>query len=152
MTEEIKEMTHLEKQKPKKREILFKQRVERAALFLSVEILNLSLFVLHEEARGLRDFCFVLFCFPKLLGFGLKVFLFKDMRSVVACWARDVTIFDMPALGVPAVAQQKRTQLVSMQMWVRPLASLSGLRIQRCHELWSGWQMCLGSRVAVAVA
>ena len=63
-----------------------------------------------------------------------------------------MTIFDMPALGVPAVAQQKRTQLVSMKMWVRPLASLSGLRIQRCHELWSGWQMCLGSRVAVAVA
>ena len=35
--------------------------------------------------------------------------------------------------------------------WVRPLASLSGLRIWRCHELWCRSQMQLGSDVAVAM-
>ena len=40
-----------------------------------------------------------------------------------------------------------------MRMRVRSLASLSGLGIQRCHELWCRSQMWwLGSRVAVAVA
>ena len=36
-------------------------------------------------------------------------------------------------------------------MRVRPLASLSGLRIPHCRELWCRSQMQLGSRVAVAV-
>ena len=35
---------------------------------------------------------------------------------------------------------------------VRPLASLSGLRIRRCPELWCRSQMRLGSHVAVALA
>ena len=35
---------------------------------------------------------------------------------------------------VPIVAQQ-RIQLIPMRMWVRSPVSLSGLRIQRCHEL-----------------
>ena len=34
------------------------------------------------------------------------------------------------------MAQQKRTQLVSMRTQVQSLASLSALRIQRCRELW----------------
>ena len=37
-----------------------------------------------------------------------------------------------------------------MRIWVRSLASLSGLRIQRCPELWCGLQMWLGSQIAVA--
>ena len=37
-------------------------------------------------------------------------------------------------------------------MWVRSLASLSGLRIHCCHELWCRSQTWLGSGVAVAVA
>ena len=36
------------------------------------------------------------------------------------------------SLGSSTVAQQKRTQLVSMRMQVQSLASLSGLRIQHC--------------------
>ena len=40
------------------------------------------------------------------------------------------------SLGVPVVAQWKQTQLVSMRMQVQSLAPLSGLRIQRYHELW----------------
>ena len=38
-----------------------------------------------------------------------------------------------------------------MRMQVRLLASLSGLRIRCCHELWHRLQMRLGSRVSVAV-
>ena len=54
--------------------------------------------------------------------------------------------------GVPIVAQQKRIQLVIVRLWVRSLALLSGLRIQRCRGLWCSSQMQLRSRVAVAVA
>ena len=50
------------------------------------------------------------------------------------------------------MAQQKQTQLVSVRMQVRSLASLSGLRIQHYHELWCKSQMWLGSQVAMAVA
>ena len=39
-----------------------------------------------------------------------------------------------------------------MRMWVLSLASLSGLRIQHCCELWYGLQRQLGSGVAVALA
>ena len=49
-------------------------------------------------------------------------------------------------LGVPIVAQQKQTRLVSMRMQVQYLALLSGLRIWHCCELW-----CLRSGVPVAV-
>ena len=45
-----------------------------------------------------------------------------------------------------------RTQPVSMRIQVRSLASLSGLGIQRCHELQCRSQKWLGSCVAVAVA
>ena len=38
-----------------------------------------------------------------------------------------------------------------MRMLVRSLASLSGLRIWHCRELWCRSQMRLGSGVAVAV-
>ena len=39
-------------------------------------------------------------------------------------------------LRVPDVAQQKQIWLVSMRLQVQCLASLSGLRIRRCRELW----------------
>ena len=39
-----------------------------------------------------------------------------------------------------------------MRMWVRPLASLSGLRIWRCCEPRCSLQTRLGSGIAVAVA
>ena len=44
-----------------------------------------------------------------------------------------------------------QTQLVSMRMWVQPLALLSGLRIQRYYELWYRSKTQLRSHVAVAV-
>ena len=51
--------------------------------------------------------------------------------------------------GVPTVAEQKRIQLASMRLWVPSLASLSGLRIWRCWELWCRSQTWLGSGLAV---
>ena len=44
-----------------------------------------------------------------------------------------------------------RIQLVPMRMWVRSLASLSGLRIPHCSKLQHRLQVCLRSGVAVAV-
>ena len=52
---------------------------------------------------------------------------------------------------VPFVAQRKRIQLVSMRMWVQSQASLSGLRIWCCRELWCRSQAWLISGVTVAV-
>ena len=54
--------------------------------------------------------------------------------------------------GVPIVVQQKGIRLGTMRLRVRSLASLSGLRLQHCHELWYRLQTQLRSSVAVAVA
>jgi len=54
--------------------------------------------------------------------------------------------------GTPVVAQRKRIQLTTRRLWVRSPASLSGLRIQRCHELWCRSQTWLRSGTAVAMA
>ena len=53
--------------------------------------------------------------------------------------------------GVPVVAQQKQIRLGTIRWQVRFLASLSGLRIRHCRELWCGSHMWLRSGVAVAV-
>ena len=45
-------------------------------------------------------------------------------------------LFKVKDLGVPVVAQQKQIRLRTMRLWVRPLASLSGLRIWCYCELW----------------
>ena len=50
------------------------------------------------------------------------------------------------------MAQQKRIRLGAMRLQVPSLASLSGLRIQCCHDPWCRSQTQLGSGVAVAVA
>ena len=59
--------------------------------------------------------------------------------------------FITEGLGVPVVAQQKRIRLGTMRFRVRPLASLHGLRIWCCCDLWCRSQMQLGSGVAVAL-
>ena len=43
---------------------------------------------------------------------------------------------------VPVVAQWKRIRLGTMRFRVQSLAFLSGLRAQRCHELWCRSQTC----------
>ena len=55
-------------------------------------------------------------------------------------------------MGVPFGAQGKLIWLVTTRLHVRSLASLSGLRICRCHELWCRSQTQLKSCVAMAVA
>ena len=52
---------------------------------------------------------------------------------------------------VPLVLQRKQIELGTMRLRVQSLASLSGLRIWCCHELWCRSQMRLRSGVAVAV-
>ena len=54
-------------------------------------------------------------------------------------------------LGVPILAQRKRVRFRTMRFQARSLASLSGLRIQHCQELWCRSQKWLGSHVTVAV-
>ena len=49
------------------------------------------------------------------------------------------------------MVQQKWIQLGTMGLQVQTLASLSGLRICHCHELWYRLQTWLGSPVAMAV-
>ena len=53
--------------------------------------------------------------------------------------------------GVPVAEQQKRIRLGNMRFRVRSLASLTGLRIQHCCELWCRSWIQLGSGVDVAV-
>ena len=59
------------------------------------------------------------------------------------------TIKQNSHMGVPIVVQWKRIQLVSLRMWIRSLASISGLRIQRCSELWCRSKMRLGSGIVL---
>ena len=49
------------------------------------------------------------------------------------------------------MAQWKRIRLGTMGLRIPFLASLSGLRIRHCRELWCRLQMWLRSRVAVAL-
>ena len=61
------------------------------------------------------------------------------------------TNHNIPKMGVLAVGQQKRIRPVTVRLRVWCLASLSGLRIWCCHELWYRLHMWLGSDVAVVV-
>ena len=49
------------------------------------------------------------------------------------------------------MVQWKQIQLATVRLRVQSLASLSGLRIRRCRELWCMSQTQLSSGVAVAV-
>ena len=53
--------------------------------------------------------------------------------------------------GVPVVVRRKRIRLGTIRLQVRSLASLGGLRIRHCGELWCRSKTQLGSGVAVAV-
>uniref|UniRef100_A0A8C3X0H2 Ig-like domain-containing protein n=1 Tax=Catagonus wagneri TaxID=51154 RepID=A0A8C3X0H2_9CETA len=64
---------------------------------------------------------------------------------VVAQWVTNPTSIHEDTGSIPGLT------LVSMRTRVRSLASLSGLRIRHCRELWCRLETCLGSHVAVAV-
>ena len=53
--------------------------------------------------------------------------------------------------GSPHRGSVVRKPLLSMRTWVQSLASLSGLSIHRCHELWCRSRMQLGSYIAMAM-
>ena len=59
--------------------------------------------------------------------------------------------FKKKSTGSSHVAHQKQIQLVTMMMRVRSLASISGLRIHHCSELWYRSQMQYGSGIARTV-
>ena len=68
---------------------------------------------------------------------------YPDIRSVPSGVPREhrrPRVQGTPAfrsvLGAPVVAQGKQIRLVSVSVRVPSLAWLSGLRVQRCHELW----------------
>ena len=48
------------------------------------------------------------------------------------------------------MAQRKQIQLGTVRLWGQSLTPISGLRIQRCRELWCRSKTRLGSGVAVA--
>ena len=48
------------------------------------------------------------------------------------------------------MAHRKQIRLETMRFRVQFLALLSGLRVQRCHELWCRSQVGLGSGIAVS--
>ena len=57
-----------------------------------------------------------------------------------------------PDWEFPLWLSGQRIQLGTMRVWVWSLASLSGLWIRHCCELWCRSQMWLGSGVAVALS
>ena len=79
----------------------------------------------------------------------------RSLCAAFAEWARQPIIqkslFEMPLLEFPC-GSVVTTQLAAMRTQVRSLASLSGLRIWHCRQLWCRSQMWLGSCVAVVVA
>ena len=64
----------------------------------------------------------------------------------------DNAVFKKRERGVPVMVQRKRIQLGTIRLRVQSLASLTGLKIQHCHELWYRLQTWLGSGIAVALA
>ena len=75
-------------------------------------------------------------------------------ETLIFGWGVQNITLQMVLLEFPLWLHRLRTQLVSMRMQVRSLASCNGLRIQQCHESWcrsQTWFRC-GIVVAVAVA
>ena len=72
---------------------------------------------------------------------------FWDLNKENSCEIKKIRVN-----GVPIMGQWKWIQLGTTRLRVWFLASLSGLRIWHCHDLWCRSQMWLGSGDAVALA
>ena len=89
---------------------------------------------------------YLLFLWITLLWMGTQISLHVPAFSSFAVYLKMELL-----VGVPIMAQRKRIWLVSIRMQVQSLASLSGLRLQHCPELWCRSQVWLRSGIAVAV-
>ena len=107
-------------------------------MFLTVSI-SLSILFIH--------------CFPYLVLYLFFMSLFIYIFSCISLFSfSSLSIFTRVILKfcvreIPIVAQWKQIQLVSVRMQVWPLALLSGLGIQFCHEPWYRSQTQLGSQL-----
>ena len=64
-------------------------------------------------------------------------FLFLESNFIYKFTATSILAnIKSSTFGVPVMAQQKQIRLGIMRLRVQSLASLSGLRIRRCCELW----------------
>ena len=75
--------------------------------------------------------------------------LCRDCRDV--CFGGLLSGSQSFILGVPIMAQQRRIRLGALGLRVWSLASVDGLEIRRCGELWRRWWTRLRSGVAVAL-
>ena len=64
---------------------------------------------------------------------GTELYTWKWLKWSILCYMYFITIKNP---GVPVVALQNWIWLISVRSQVRSLASLHGLRIQHCCELW----------------
>ena len=117
------------------------------------------LFFFTWPSRGGNLLLFIIFTHFSL---GCLVFWNPGLPRVPQLWGRlgrNASVLATPSfqsrdhkyVGLGVVAQRKHIRLGTMKSWVRSLASLRGLRIQRCGELWCRSQTWLGSCVAVVV-
>ena len=76
---------------------------------------------------------------------GLVMYYWGASCLLLPLWSTKSRTFFKTFFRVPLVVQWKRTQIVSIRTRGQSLASLSGLRIWRCGELWHRSQMWLRS-------
>ena len=79
----------------------------------------------------------------------------RDCLQIGTAWANEICFASLIKKAKNRSscrgAGWKQIRLGTLRLLVRSLASLSGLRIQRCREVWCRWQTRLRSHVAMAV-
>ena len=78
--------------------------------------------------------------------------LYNFVLFCLQSFSEHVVLFDIQKIegGAPVLAQRKQFWLAFTRTQVQSLASISGLKIPHCCELWCSLQIWLGSLVAVA--
>ena len=127
-----------------------------------VWLLSLSLILsrfIHEPCR--YQFSVSLYDWIIFYCMNIPLFFFSSIHQPMGIWFVSTLVVSTllvshlavknSAAGVPLVEEWKWVWWGTMGLQVQFLASLSGLRIRHCHELWCRSQMWLGSGIAVAV-
>ena len=73
----------------------------------------------------------------------IRLLAWEPPDAVGVSWVQPSKKKKVRCVGVPAVAQQKGIQLVTMRFRVQSVASLRGLGIRHCRELWCRLKMWL---------